>query len=73
MRLKDTVCKRHSAENYNKVGIHKMLTEWINKLTNGDDGGQEQGYTTDGVRVNSGLFKDYKTTYWRSYLKIKEQ
>ena len=30
---------------------------------NGDDGGQDQGYTTDGIRVNSGLFKDYMTTY----------
>ena len=39
---------------------------------NGDDGGQDQGYTTDGIRVNSGLFKDYMTTYWRSYIKIKE-
>ena len=37
LRLKDTVCKRHSTENYDKFGIHKMLTEWINKLTNGDD------------------------------------
>lgn len=36
-----------------------MFIESVNKLVNGGIGGQGQGYSTDGIRVNLGLFKGY--------------
>lgn len=40
-----------------------MFMEWINKLINRHNGDRGHRYTTDRVRVNSGLFKGHMTIY----------